>query len=58
MKIQNMKATVVTASKKQLEIKQVEIPKPGPNDVLIKIIACGVCDTDLHTAHGDQKKTF
>ncbi|CAF4320349.1 unnamed protein product, partial [Adineta steineri] len=48
-----MKAAVVTAFKKPLEIKQVEIPKPGPNDVLIKNIACGVCHTDLHAAHGD-----
>ncbi len=49
-----MKAAVVTAFKKPLEIKQVEIPKPGPNDVLVKNIACGVCHTDLHTAHGGK----
>jgi propanol-preferring alcohol dehydrogenase len=51
-----MKAAVVTAFKKPLEIKQVEIPKPGFNDVLIKMIACGVCHTDLHTANGGRKK--
>ncbi|CAF0713858.1 unnamed protein product [Adineta steineri] len=48
-----MKAAVVTAFKKPLEIKQVDIPKPGPSDVLIKNIACGVCHTDLHVANGD-----
>lgn len=48
-----MKAAVVTAFKKPLEVKQVEIPKPGPNDVLVKHICCGVCHTDLHAAHGD-----
>jgi len=47
-----MKAAVVTAFKKPLEILQVAIPKPGPIDVLIKTIACGVCHTDLHAAHG------
>lgn len=51
-----MKAAVVTGFKKPLEIKQVEIPKPGPNDVLIKIIACGVCHTDLHTVNGGIEK--
>lgn len=51
-----MKAAVVTGFKKPLEIRQVEIPKPGPNDVLIKNIACGVCHTDLHTAYGGKKK--
>lgn len=48
-----MKAAVVTEFKKPLEVKQVEIPKPGPNDVLVKHICCGVCHTDLHAAHGD-----
>jgi propanol-preferring alcohol dehydrogenase len=51
-----MKAAVVTAFKKPLEIKQVEIPKPGVNDVLIKNIACGVCHTDLHTVNGGKIK--
>ena len=47
-----MKAAVVTGFKQPLEIRQVEIPKPGPSDVLIKTISCGVCHTDLHAAHG------
>ncbi|CAF1036765.1 unnamed protein product [Rotaria sordida] len=47
-----MQAAVVTAFEKPLEIKQVEIPKPGPTDVLLKMIACGVCHTDLHVARG------
>jgi propanol-preferring alcohol dehydrogenase len=47
-----MKAAVVTTFKKPLEILQVAIPKPGPTDVLIKTIACGVCHTDLHAANG------
>ncbi|CAF4341145.1 unnamed protein product, partial [Adineta steineri] len=34
-------------------IKQVEIPEPGPNDVLVKTIACGVCHTDFHFIRGD-----
>jgi propanol-preferring alcohol dehydrogenase len=51
-----MKAAVVTAFKKPLEIKQVEIPKPGPNDVLVKLIACGVCHTDIHVANGGKKR--
>jgi propanol-preferring alcohol dehydrogenase len=32
------------------------VPEPklrGPNDVIVKIEACGVCHTDLHAAHGD-----
>lgn len=51
-----MKAAVVTGFKQPLEIKQVEIPKPGPTDVLIKNIACGVCHTDLHSANGGEEQ--
>lgn len=48
-----MKAAVVNQFKEKLEIKEVEIPKPGHGEVLIKMEACGVCHTDLHAAHGD-----
>ncbi len=29
------------------------IPEPGPNEVLLKVRACGVCRTDLHIVDGD-----
>lgn len=29
------------------------MPKPGPNQVLVKLLASGVCHTDLHAAEGD-----
>ncbi|MDQ0851866.1 propanol-preferring alcohol dehydrogenase [Arthrobacter sp. B3I9] len=28
-------------------------PRPGPDEVLLKVRACGVCRTDLHLAEGD-----
>ncbi|TJZ78818.1 alcohol dehydrogenase AdhP [Chitiniphilus eburneus] len=46
-------AAVVREFTKPLDISQVEIPDPGPGQILIKNIACGVCHTDLHAAHGD-----
>ena len=48
-----MKAAVVTAFNQPLEIKQVEIPKVTTGKVLVKMIATGVCHTDLHAMHGD-----
>ena len=42
-----MKAAVVTTFTGPLEIKQVPMPQPGPNDLLVKLIACGVCHSDL-----------
>jgi propanol-preferring alcohol dehydrogenase len=48
-----MKAGVVHAFGKPLTIEEVPIPTPGPGEVLIKVIATGVCHTDLHAADGD-----
>ena len=45
-----MKAAVVTSFTEPLEIQQVSIPEIGPDDVLVKNIACGVCHSDLHMA--------
>ena len=28
-------------------------PEPGPDDILVRVLACGVCRTDLHVADGD-----
>ena len=43
-----MKATVFYAPNKPLAIEDVPVPSPGPEDVLVKVAACGVCHTDLH----------
>ncbi|CAF1431165.1 unnamed protein product, partial [Didymodactylos carnosus] len=48
-----MKAAVLTSFQAPLEIKQVPIPIPNDDEVLVKLIACGVCHSDLHLAHGD-----
>jgi alcohol dehydrogenase, propanol-preferring len=48
-----MKAGVVHAFGKPLTIEEVPIPTPGPGEVLIKVIATGVCHTDIHAADGD-----
>ena len=48
-----MKAAVVRAFGKPLTIEEIPIPMPGPGEVLIKVMATGVCHTDLHAANGD-----
>lgn len=48
-----MKAAVVHAFGKPLEIREVAVPEPGPGQVLVKVAASGVCHTDLHAAEGD-----
>ncbi|HDY84038.1 MAG TPA: Zn-dependent alcohol dehydrogenase [Halieaceae bacterium] len=35
-----------------LNIEEVEIDNPHPNEVLVKTVACGVCHSDLHYMQG------
>jgi propanol-preferring alcohol dehydrogenase len=48
-----MKAAVVRAFGKPLTLEEVPIPTPGSGEVLIRVVASGVCHTDLHAANGD-----
>jgi alcohol dehydrogenase, propanol-preferring len=48
-----MKAAVVRTFGKTLTLEEVPIPTPKQGEVLVKVIATGVCHTDLHAANGD-----
>jgi alcohol dehydrogenase, propanol-preferring len=48
-----MKAAVVRNFGEALSIDDVPIPTPGPGEVCVKMMATGVCHTDLHAADGD-----
>ncbi len=48
-----MKAAVVRAFGKPLEIDEMPVPEVPPGQVLVKVMASGVCHTDLHAAEGD-----
>lgn len=48
-----MKAAVVHAFGQPLSVEEVPIPDVAPGQVLVKVVASGVCHTDLHAASGD-----
>ena len=56
MEPSTMQAMVFEGAGKPLALKQVPIPVPGEDQVLIKIIACGICRTDLHVLDGELTK--
>jgi len=47
-----MRAAVVPAVHGKWEVRDVPTPVPGPNQVLIKIHASGLCYTDVHITEG------
>lgn len=48
-----MHAMVLERPKEPLQLMELPVPRPGPEQILIKIHACGVCRTDLHIADGE-----
>jgi propanol-preferring alcohol dehydrogenase len=48
-----MKAMVLEAPGTTLVMRTVTVPVPSSRQVLIKVMACGVCRTDLHIADGE-----
>lgn len=47
------KAAVAHELGGQLSIDDREVPQPGPGQALVKLVASGVCHTDLHAVQGD-----
>src|SRR4051812_22525054 len=47
-----MRAAVLEEFAKPLEVQELELADPGPGEVLVRLVACGVCHTDLYTASG------
>ena len=48
-----MKAAVLRDRARPMEIEEVEVSKPGPREVLLRVAAVGLCHSDLHVIEGD-----
>src|SRR3954451_10128175 len=48
-----MKAAVVRAFDRPLEIEELPTPEPAAGQVLVRIETCGLCHTDIHAARGE-----
>jgi L-iditol 2-dehydrogenase len=51
-----MKQATMTAPG-QIEVRQAEVPSPGPGQVLLRIHRIGVCGSDIHVYHGKHPYT-
>lgn len=52
----SMQAMVLEKANHPLVLKNTPIPSPNERQVLVKIIACGICRTDLHIVDGELNK--
>jgi alcohol dehydrogenase, propanol-preferring len=48
-----MKVAMIREFGKPLSIEQAPVPAPGEGQILVQIMASGVCHTDIHAADGD-----
>ena len=49
-----MRAILKPAPRKGLEFQDIEPPKPGPGEILIRVLRGGICGTDLHIYDWDK----
>jgi S-(hydroxymethyl)glutathione dehydrogenase/alcohol dehydrogenase len=47
-----IRAAVLEEFAAPLVVQEVDLSDPGPGEVLVRLVACGVCHTDLYTASG------
>ncbi len=48
-----MRAAVLERAHSPLLVKEIPRPAPEPTEVLVRVLACGVCRTDLHIVDGE-----
>ena len=48
-----MRAMLLEAAGRPLRAAEIPDPVPGPHEVLLDVLACGVCRTDLHVVDGE-----
>ena len=54
----SVRAVVARAKGEPVTVEMIEVPDPGPGEVLVTVQACGVCHTDLHYREGAINDDF
>src|SRR3954468_11826265 len=47
-----MRAAVFDSATRQLSLEEVPTPEPGPDEVVVRVAACGICLSDVHLIDG------
>jgi S-(hydroxymethyl)mycothiol dehydrogenase len=54
----DVRAVIAAAVKAPVTIETITVPDPGPGEALVRVLACGVCHTDLHYREGGINDDF
>jgi len=54
----SVRAVVARSKGEPVTVEIIEVPDPGPGEVLVTVQACGVCHTDLHYREGAINDDF
>jgi S-(hydroxymethyl)mycothiol dehydrogenase len=55
---QKVRGVIARSQGAAVELVDIVIPDPGPGEVVVKVIACGVCHTDLHYREGGINDSY
>src|SRR5437773_5748680 len=53
-----IRAAVLEQFAEPLEVQELELAEPKAGEVLVRLVACGVCHTDLYTASGSDPSGY
>jgi S-(hydroxymethyl)mycothiol dehydrogenase len=53
-----VQAVIAKGKGEPVSVETIEVPDPGPGEVLVDVAACGVCHTDLHYREGGINDDF
>lgn len=56
--MQQVKAVIVREKDAPAELTTITVPDPGPGEALVKVLTCGVCQTDMHYQKGGVGDDF
>ena len=53
-----IRAAVLEEFARPLAVKELDLADPGPGEALVRLVACGVCHTDMYSASGNDPSGY
>ncbi|MFF0488209.1 S-(hydroxymethyl)mycothiol dehydrogenase [Nocardia sp. NPDC004068] len=55
---QTVRGVIARSKQQPVEVTEIVVPDPGPGEAVVRVLACGVCHTDLHYREGGINDEF